>query len=69
MIRAVGFWNLWRITVAEEEDSMKEINQWWDESMPDNDEVRAKPCNFEEAEKLSTEDNTTDVNRRYNCRP
>lgn len=65
MIITVGFWNLWRITVAEEEDSMKEINQWWDESMPDNDEVRAKPCNFEEeAEKLSTEDNTTDVNEK-----
>ncbi|CAK7350769.1 unnamed protein product [Dovyalis caffra] len=39
-------------------DSMKEINQWWDEIMP-NDEMLAEPCNFEEeeAEKVSTEDN------------
>ncbi|KAJ6401831.1 hypothetical protein OIU84_013991 [Salix udensis] len=39
-------------------DSMNEINQWWDEIMPDTDEVFAEPCDFEEeAEKSGPEDN------------
>ncbi|KAL9392649.1 hypothetical protein Peur_016569 [Populus x canadensis] len=46
-------------------DSMKEINQWWDEIMPDTDEVFAEPCDFEEeAEKLGSEDNPTDATEK-----
>lgn len=41
---------------------MNEINQWWDEIMPETDEVFAEPCDFEEeAEKSGPEDNPTDA--------
>ncbi|KAF9683449.1 hypothetical protein SADUNF_Sadunf04G0014800 [Salix dunnii] len=43
-------------------DSMNEINQWWDEIMPDTDEVFSEPCDFdEEAEKSGPEDNPADA--------
>jgi sugar/nucleoside kinase (ribokinase family) len=51
-------------------DSMKEINQWWDEIMPDTDDFFAEPCDFEEeAEKLGPEDNPTDATEKVKLLP
>lgn len=51
-------------------DSMKEINQWWDEIINDNDDIFAEPCDFEEeAEKLGPKDNPTAATEKVKLLP